>query len=172
MRASLVSVLLLSATLVACGDERAASPDALTLPGTPIPLEYVIPSGDPSGVERFSGFLDPARIVVREDAAWEDAWAMLVGDHPSPAPPRPAIDFDAEMVVVVSIGVTGGNRTMRVPLATRLWDGSLAVAVEEERLGRSCAFGPTETRPAVALRVPRSDSPVFFGEFLTIRECE
>jgi len=173
MRALPLAAAVAAALLASCGEERtnAPAPDPISLPGTPVAVEFLNSSDNPSGIESFSSYLAPVRLVVRDQAALEEAWATFYSRRAAP-PPAPRVDFTQRMVVIVSIGATGGNRSMRVPLTTRLWDGSVAVAVEERRLGRSCAFGPLETRPAAAVLVPRSEAPVFFGEFLTIVECE
>jgi len=163
-----------AALLVSCGEERTngpVAPDTISLPGTPVAYGFLNPSDDPAGIDSFSSYLAPVRLVVRDQAALEEAWATFYSQRAVP-PPAPRVDFNQGMVVIVSIGATGGNRSMRVPLVTRLWDGSVAVAVEEWRLGRSCPFAPAETRPAAAVLLPRSEAPVFFGEFLTIVECE
>lgn len=175
MRALPLAAAIAATLLASCGEDRApgdsAKPDPISLPGDPVAFGFLNPGDDSSGIEPFSSYLAPVRLVVRDQAALEDAWATFYSQRAAP-PPAPRVDFNQGMVVIVSIGATGGNRSMRVPLVTRLWDGSVAVAVEERRLGRSCPFAPAETRPAAAILLPRSDAPVFFGEFLTIVECE
>ncbi|MFT3916555.1 MAG: hypothetical protein QM704_21495 [Anaeromyxobacteraceae bacterium] len=167
-----LALTAVSLSLVACEtpNDHVHRGGAVELPGTPVTLAYLTPSGHPSGVEWNTAYVDPVRVVVRDQAAWGEAWAMLVGSE-VPAAPVPSVDFTQDMVVIAGIGRSGGARAMRMPVAAVQDDGSLRVAVEDTTLGDGCVWGPMETRQASAARVPRADS-VTFVDFVSVRKCE
>jgi len=167
---SRMALALVALALSACGSDSRDGNKPVQLPGTPVALTYVTPSGSASGVEWNTAYVDPVRAVVRDEAAWGEAWAMLVGSL-APAPPVPAVDFTREMVVIAGIGRWGGARSMSMPLAAIQPDGSLRVAVVEIEVGDGCVWGPMETRQASAARVPRADA-VAFVDFVSVRKCE
>jgi hypothetical protein len=166
LTAALVPVVL----LLSCGGGPDGRPALQPIAGEPVavvPIPLAPPHGD--GLA-WSGFGSPARVVVRDEAAWAEAWATLF-EGSSAAPTRPVIDFGAELVVVVASGErrsTGYG--ISVPEAAVDGD-SLVVAVRETLPGASCATGQALTRPAAAVRLPRSDRAVTFVEQVAVRDC-
>jgi hypothetical protein len=122
----------------------------------------VLYAGDSTRVvyrARNTGFVDAARLVVRDSATWRAVWARLLarGD-PRRAPPpadTPVIDFERELVVVLAQGLQGDcSEGIAVDSVYRVGQGPDVVVVVRQR----AVLGPcgclTDLRePAFAVRV-------------------
>jgi hypothetical protein len=95
-------------------------------------------------------------------ALWDD---LGEGDDP------PAIDFDRDMVIAVTLGRRpSGGHAVRVE---RIEDRSkrLLVRVVETRPGRGCPAAGVVTTPYHVVRVRRSARPVHFARRTVDRAC-
>lgn len=100
-----------------------------------------------------SGFTQPARLVVRDAAAWRDAWATIWQGYGT-VPPLPAVDFSREIVLVAALGQrpSGGYSILVDSAATR--DGELFVRVRSIAPGARCGTTTALTSPVDVVRVP------------------
>lgn len=117
-----------------------------------------------------SGLTERERIVVRDQASWAALWTRIVGSH-RPAPATPAVDFDDEMIVVVSMGTrpTGGY-AIYIDGVTAV-RGNLVISTREVRPGPSCFTTQALTQPVALVRLERSDLPVSFVNRNVVRDC-
>ena len=120
---------------------------------------------------RFStGFTERARVVIRSDAQWAQAWDRVV-DRVMPKPERPAVDFSREIVVLVAMGQRpSGGYAVAIDGVFEA-DGRLYVRVNERSPGQSCFVTAALTQPVDAVRVPRRDLGVSFVERSETVEC-
>jgi hypothetical protein len=119
--------------------------------------------------EAFSGFTQPARLVIRDDAAWRDAWTTLWG-FTTPSPALPAVDFDRDMVVIAATGSqqSSGYAVSIESVAERA--GELSITVMAALRAGGCAGLAVITTPVDVVRVPRHDA-VRFLERRQSRSC-
>lgn len=118
----------------------------------------------------FSQLRQPEQLVIRDQAAWVDAWASLwPAFAPIPAPPN--VDFSSEMIVFVALGErpTGGYSIVVDSAGTSargvtVWIGSSAP-------GPHCFTTQAFTQPVDIARLPRIDAPVHFVETSQINDC-
>ena len=106
-----------------------------------------------------TGLVAPEQRVIRTDQAWSEAWHQIMA-YRIPAPERPAIDFDHDMVVLVALGErpTAGYSVEVVSIER---DGAfLRVVARETKPSADMAQATVLTHPVHAVRVPRSDGPV------------
>ena len=110
-----------------------------------------------------SGLAEPRREVVREVAGWSRLWADIHAGV-SPAPPRPPVDFERDMLVVVASGTrpSGGFSIKVRHVATR--GGKLEVVVLETCPARDAMVTTELTQPVEVVRLPRRAEPVAFQE--------
>jgi hypothetical protein len=117
-----------------------------------------------------SGMTEPARLVIRSDAEWRDAWSRLVG-HVSPAPELPAIDFTKEMVLIAAMGSrpTAGHM-IHIARVGRV-SGVTYVEVVSESPAGPCRQAQVVTAPADVVVVPRLLEPLTFVETVATKGC-
>jgi hypothetical protein len=117
-----------------------------------------------------SGMTESARLVIRSDAEWRDAWSRLVG-HVTPAPEAPAIDFTKEMVLIAAMGSrpTAGYM-IHIAHVGRV-SGVTYVEVISESPAGPCRRAEVVTAPADVAVVPRLLEPVTFVETLNTKGC-
>jgi PrcB C-terminal len=118
----------------------------------------------------YSGLTERERIVVRDQESWAALWTRIVAPYLSP-PARPAVDFDDEMLVVVSMGgrPSGGYAIYIDGLS--VVRGNLLVVTREVTPGRGCVVTGAFTEPLALARLERSDLPVSFTTRSVIRDC-
>jgi hypothetical protein len=117
-----------------------------------------------------SGFDEAAQLVIRDTAAWAQAWARIYARH-GEAPPRPAFDPATERLVLVAIGTraTGGfSILLDSALVAR---DTLVVHATSSRPGQRCGTTAALTQPVDVARVPRLEAPVRFAVRETVTEC-
>jgi hypothetical protein len=116
----------------------------------------------------FSGIGTVERVVIRSEAEWQPFWTRLWGGDRRP---RPAVDFDREMVVAATMGgrPTGGF-WIQVDSAV-VSSAAVDVFVTEHSPGRSCATTQAFTYPADAVAIPASAHPVRFHDAKATTEC-
>jgi hypothetical protein len=108
----------------------------------------VVPGGTPVEIRRIgqwstSGVTSPARLIIRDDAAYAQFWASL---GPA-AGARPSVDFTRDIVVAVAAGQqsTGGH-TIAIQQARQVGSG-LAIDVLETAPPPGCATTQALTQP-------------------------
>jgi hypothetical protein len=155
------SAVLLAAALAAtasCVDERPTAPDT-------VPIEHLAPA--PVAI---SGFDEPARRVVEDEAAWAGVWSRAFGTGPG-APARPAVDFAKERVLVVAAGTrpTGGHAIAvdRVEATA----GGLVARVVLSAPGPACAAIQMRTQPLDLVRLTRKGGAVRFESEEKVTDC-
>jgi len=121
----------------------------------------------------YTGFRDPARLVIRDNDAWLSAWSTLVQPYEASAsaPPPPLIDFSTDMVVLAAMGErrSGGYTVEMKAAATQ---EQLYVSVTQTDPGMSCAVSLLLTQPVAVARLQRFDGPVTFVESQATCDCQ
>jgi hypothetical protein len=119
-----------------------------------------------------SDFHEPARLVIRDQAAWDDAWEQL-GDVliPFPSPARPQIDFSTHMLVLVAIGSqSSGGHSVVLESATGI-GGEITVVGRQVSPGPGCFTTLNITQPVDLARLPLSMAPVQFEIRQVVTDC-
>jgi hypothetical protein len=117
-----------------------------------------------------SGLTERERIVVRDQESWAALWTRIVGSH-RPAPAPPAVDFNNEMLVVVSMGTRlSGGHAIYIDAVSAV-RGNLVVVTREVSPGRDCVVTGALTQPVALARLERSDLPVSFVNRSVVRDC-
>lgn len=108
-----------------------------------------------------SNFRQPITLVIRDRAAWDSAWAQLrrPGDPPQGTP---AVDFEAESLLLVASGRAGVDDSVRID-SVAVVHRTLVVAYH--RFCRPTVV-PMLSNPAHVVRVPRVRGTVVFQESL------
>jgi hypothetical protein len=153
------SLALAVALLAACGGGAGSGPGEQ-------------PSGivlqPPEASSPYSAFTEPSRLVVRDEAAWGEAWAAIHGPVSDP-PPLPAVDFAREMILVAALGPrSSGGYTVTFSAVAPAGDG-LRATVQETAPGAGCVTATVITSPVVAVRVPRVEGAVQFADAPVLR---
>jgi hypothetical protein len=120
------------------------------------------------------GFADSLRLVVRDQAAWETTWQRATSGQTSP-PPRPVVDFQEHMVVVVAAGRMTPEDRIRVDSvgvrSVRTEAGTLEDAFEiVVRTVTGCGRLRVDAFPFEIIRTRRFEGPVRFIERRTAAE--
>jgi hypothetical protein len=103
---------------------------------------------------QMTGLAEPTRILIRDRAAWAQAWAVIHVDHaPSQVPALPEIDFAADVVLLAGPGLVGAQGFYYTIERVRLHEGTLQVYVLQH--WPTCGTLPAISAPVHAVRVPR-----------------
>ena len=149
-----ILALAASTLLPGCGVQQAApAPD---IPATAVSVPFV------SLLEvQYSDLTQPARMVVKTAAEWEDLWSAAVSKV-SPSEEVPRVDFTRRMVLVAAMGgrPTGGFDVL-IRSVFEDKDNLYAVYVEVSP-GTGCLTTQGFTAPVSAVSVPLSGKPVRF----------
>lgn len=100
-------------------------------------------------------YQDSVRMIVRDRSTWQDIWSRATSTQASP-PPRPTVDFDRDMVIVVGAGRMNAGDVIRVDSAGVRRDNFVVVV----RTILECQRLPAEAYPVEIVRVERQDRPV------------
>lgn len=154
------------AALAACAESPLAGPPLDDLPGQAV----VVTRLDERYPSQYSGFGDPARIVVDDAAQWAEVWARLWNNQ-RPLPPLPAVDFAREVVIVAAMGSrpTGGYGVRVQDAAVQA--NQVVVRAVETSPGSGCVTTQAFTAPADVVKLPRTDRPVRFETVAAVRDC-
>jgi len=168
---SLVAMAVLLVPLAACSGWD---------PRIPVDAQEVTPKslGDPSAstgtLYLYTGYHDPARLVIRDAGAWASAWSTLVqpqGASASGSPP-PAVDFSTDMVVLAAMGErTTGGYVIQLTAAAATPE-QVYVSVTQTDPGSSCIVTLALTQPVALARLQRFDGPVTFVESQATHDCQ
>jgi hypothetical protein len=152
---------LCAAGVVAVLASVACSPTAPE-PGIQVPLVRLQIGPGPSPLN--SGFHEPAQLVIRDRAAWIEAWDLVPAIEPAPE-----IDFTQDMILIVAMGgrATGGYRILLD--TARVKDGHMLVEGRAISPGPTCFVSAGTTQPIDVARVRRVSGTVHFNirEFVT-----
>lgn len=109
----------------------------------------------------WSGFAEPARVVLTDDEQWAAAWETLY-QYQSPVPERPAVDFRSSVLVLVAMGTRPTTGYSVKVESVQHHAGVLYVAVRERSPGASCGTGQALTAPVHIVQVPREGATARF----------
>lgn len=183
LRSSLRPLALL-ALATACTREPAPGGDGSAAPAAPAPAPgapgapATVPVG-PLPFERFraepyafspnSGYEAAERLVIRDAAAWEAAWARL---HAGGSPrPLPAVDFTVHSVVLAALGQrASGGYGILLDSAVATVD-SVIVHLHATSPGPRCGTTVALTEPVDLARIPHDVRPVAFRERQVVTDC-
>jgi hypothetical protein len=160
----LAVVLITVCWIGGAGCQSASSPggtDTLVENGPVTPLVH----------EVYTAFGEPARMVVRDAEAWAEAWARAFAGR-SEVPPRPAIDFSREVVLVAAQGARGSSGYDISIDRVAPSDGAIAVDVTTTSPHERCLALTVVTAPVVMVSIPGPASRVRFIEHTRIASCE
>lgn len=101
-----------------------------------------------------SGIAERRREVIHDEETWGRLWAEIHAGA-VPAPPRPAVDFARDMLILVASGTrSSGGYSIKVrSVATR--GGRLEVSVLETCPARGAMVTLALTQPVEVVRVPK-----------------
>jgi hypothetical protein len=117
-----------------------------------------------------SGVTDSVRLVVRDQATWEQTWARIHANM-SPVPTIVSPDFNTEVVVVAALGErNSGGYEITVDSVTRHANGAV-VHLTRYAPGSRCLTTGALTQPVHAVRMPRAGGPMLFRERQQVRDC-
>jgi protease stability complex PrcB-like protein len=117
----------------------------------------------------YSGFDQPAQLVIRDAGGWAAFWDQLYRNQTT-RPALPAVDFAQQMVVVAAMGTrNAGGYSIAVEQVS--FGSEVLVDVLERSPGRTCGVSQALTQPVDAVVVPSSDAPVRFQETAAVYDC-
>ena len=118
----------------------------------------------------YSGFTTAARAVVSDAGTWAATWDRFLGSL-EPKPPVPSVDFGADRVLVVAMGLrfTGGF-DIGIDSVVGCQAGT-TVYLTARSPGPSCFTTQALTQPAQLVRVRRPVEPVTFQERDVVTPC-
>jgi hypothetical protein len=137
-------------------------------------------AGIPVGIRRFGhpadaligtgGTAEPLLFEIRDEESWQVLWRRMVANH-SPTPPRPAVNFDREMLLGAFMGQrSSGGYTIEI-VSVRDVGETLHATVVRTSPGRECMGLAVMTAPADVVRVDRVDKPVRWETRDRVRPC-
>jgi hypothetical protein len=117
-----------------------------------------------------SGFSEPAELVIRDAAAFEQVFASAMGEDML-VPPVPDVRFAREMVIVLALGQRNtGGYGIRFDGITA--DGTGAtVRYTTTSPGPNCMTTQMLTSPVEIVSVPRVEGPVRFDARRVVEPC-
>jgi PrcB C-terminal len=161
---SILFPVLLAASLPwsACSDsKRKSSEEERTASFTS--LEAALP------IRYDSSMSERARLVIRDDAHWAEAWKKLATNVESP--PVPAVDFATHVVIIAAMGTqpSGGHEITidDVKLSAK----GAKIFVTESSPGSGCAVTAALTAPIAAVLAPRFAGEATFVEKAITPDC-
>ena len=114
-----------------------------------------------------SGFTGAEELVIRDQAAWQAAWARV--HEGMAAPPLPAVDFARDMVVLLALGErSSGGHAVRFD-SLSVSGGGATVRYTATSPGPGCMTTQAITAPIEVVRVARVAGAVRF-EARTVQE--
>ena len=152
------------------GCESASAPRA---DGTALGPRVAVSLPDPTTAmahEYFSGFGDPAQLVIADSWSWADTWAQLYTGL-QPRPSLPAVDFRTERVVLVALGLRShGGYDIRIDSVVRFERGSVTY-VTTTAPGSRCFNFAALTQPVDLIRLSAPMGPMTFQQRSVVRDC-
>ena len=150
----------LLAVAAACGTSTPAAP-APKIPDGAVDVAWTDTGASRVAHEYYSGFNEPARLVIDNQATWAWAWARLYQTL-LPVPATPTEDFDRFTVLVVGSGTHGtGGYDIRVTRVASFGD-RLYVEVTSTAPGPHCFVTEAFTQPVDVVRIPKPNPTIVF----------
>lgn len=171
MRRNLVLALALAAGLAGCAASSLTGGDAAVDrqgQGTPVTVTRLRP--ERYALEFNSGFTAPARLVVRSEAEWRDAWARIY-QHRMPKPDLPAVDFAREAVLVAALGERSSGGYGILVDSVHDTGSELQAVVRKTSPGAGCLVTGALTQPVDAVRIPAPTKSVKFVDRDEVHDC-
>jgi hypothetical protein len=152
---------------------------AMAVPGAQ-PYDPARSAGSPVEIQRFGhsadsligsgGKPEPSLFEIRDEESWRALWQHMMAGH-SPAPSRPAVNFDREMLLGAFMGRrSSGGYTIEI-VSVRDLGENLHATVVRTSPGPECVRLTVETTPADIVRVDRLDKPVRWETRDRVRRC-
>lgn len=111
--------------------------------------------------KRDSGIRNERQAVIRDSSAWTDLWAQHTSNW-NPAPPLPAVDFNANMVLAVFLG-TRTNGCYSVDIQRVFQQGADIMVEYHENVPAPGSICPHNiATPSHIVTVPSSTANVVF----------
>jgi hypothetical protein len=164
--------VLLAAATIACNSSTVA-PDTVPPTAQRLALPAARTAAFDAAARSVSSLYSEVprgREVVRTAERWTALWGQLTANV-QPAPPAPAVDFAAEMVVVAAMGTkpTGG---FAIAIdGVHVDRDRLFVEVRETSPGRSCIVTQALTAPVALVIVPARAGTATFLERKETTAC-
>ena len=149
--------------LTACG-----SPSSPAASDEPLPVVRL--RQEPFSLTYASGLTQPQRLLIRDQAAWQQAWAAIWRGHSS-QPAVPEVDFSREMIVLAALGErpTGGYGIFIDAASAR--SGGIAVRIRSVSPGNACGVTQALTQPVDVARLPRRTGEAVYTEVQETQDC-
>jgi hypothetical protein len=135
---------------------------AYTPPPPPPPPSDSMEALDPGARVYYddeTAFTDSLRLTIRDEETFRSVWAQAT-QHQATSPALPQINFQSQMVLLVSAGRMRAGDEIHVDSIGRR-EGRLVAVV---RTTVECQEFPTVVHPVEIVRVRRSESQVIFLE--------
>ena len=119
--------------------------------------------------QNYSGYLEPAEIVLRDHAALEAAWRVLFAGNQGT--PLPSVDFSRVTLVLLALGErsTGGH-ALQIDRVTKEGDNAV-VHYTVKRPGAGCMTTQVITAPTELISIPRVAGEVRFEKTEIVEPC-
>jgi hypothetical protein len=157
-------LIILSFALVASGCHRGPAPAPPQLPPPPTPKPPPVQLYYDNG----GGIRDSTRVVIHDETTFAESWRQATSTQVSP-PPRPVIDFNRDMAILVAAGRMKPDDQIHVdsllvrpelnPDGKRVETLTIVVRVTE-----GCRQFNTEAFPVEIVRARKFDGPVKWDE--------
>jgi hypothetical protein len=118
-----------------------------------------------------SGLDEPERMVLRSPDEWAAVWRRWEARVWGKTAP-PAVDFEAEMVLVAANGSHPNTGRIIVIDSVTESKHEVVVHVRTRASGAGCVVGAAFTQPIVAVAVPARRKPVRFVDRLQVIHCD
>ena len=165
-------VLMTSVVLVSAACTQPAAPDA-TACAAPACVDLPLARfrADELASAGANGWDDAATVVVRDRDTWQATWNKMHERLAGTRPPLPAVDFSAEMVVVIAIGARSSSGFGVTITRASESDGVITVDALSTGPGPGCITLQVITYPIDVVRLPRRSSAVYFRVGAGVTSC-
>jgi hypothetical protein len=150
-----------------CSQQEPPTPPPLSGYATPI---FLIPLNPYGWDADQSGYSERTRLVVDNQADWEQAWARLMGSRTA-VPSVFPVDFTNQIVVVAAMGTRPSAGYSILINGAASDDQALRISVAELSPGPSCVVAAVLSQPVTAASLPRSSGHVEFVESSCVDDC-
>lgn len=116
------------------------------------------------------GTAEPLLFEIRDEESWQALWQRMMASH-SPTPPRPAVNFDREMLLGAFMGQRSSSGYTIEIVSVRDLGESLQAIVVRTSPGAECMGLGVMTAPADVVRVDRVGKPVRWETRDPVRRC-
>ena len=156
--------------------------------GTPVPIKQLGPprTGPRTSYASMNCTREPARLVVRDQEAWDKLWNRLFNDAKCDSiswtrnedgtftrniMPAPEVDFTREMIVIAARGESpSGGYSIIIDKVYEIGD-KLEVVVRSISQG-SCMATTNVTRPVDIVRMAKTERQTVFREIKAVWDCK